>query len=247
RAPWLGRRTVRIILFVLITVLTAAGPVYYLTEGARARDERREHLRLTKRAADGVRALLLEHTPPPGRLLEIGEDRITRRRLALAQFARDVAAPLQAPAMDAAALRALARSAGVADVVLAPTLATLASDLLGAERQRALHAVLAAVSDSGDLVLQDLRIAREAQDSANRLPVQLLRVTMSLLGDATTLTGFSERLARGSDLNPPGDLVAAKLARPAEGVWNRLGWSKTSPPLSLKLTADLIVGRSSGP
>ena len=237
----------RIILFLLITILTAAGPFYYLTAGTRARDERREHLLLTKRAADGVRTLLSEHTPPPTDLLNVGVERIAKRQAVLERFAAEVAAPLQIPALDTEAIRATARAAGVADVVLAPTYATMASDLHGPERLTALHAVVAALRDSGDLVLQDLKIARELQKSENRLPVRLLRITLTLLGDATTLATFTERLAAGSDRNPPGDLVAAKLSRPSEALWNRLGWSKTAPPLSLQLTLDLIVGRSSGP
>lgn len=237
----------RVVLFVLLLILTAAGPWHYLTDGAAARGERRSHLENLARAAAGVRGLLERHTPPSRHLLDRARNRLERRHSALPEFADELTAALSSLPATVERLRQMAMAARVDQRVLAPFLATLAGDPLIGERRRALAAVLAALAESGDLILTNVRVARKLSRPEARLPVTLLGVSLTVLGCATDLTRLSERLAAGSGGHPPGDLIDLILERLPETEWNRLGWTSDSPPLQLKLTADLIVGRETSP
>ena len=237
----------RLVLFLFLLILTAAGPVYYLTEGAAARQERRAHLQSVARAAAGVKGLLAGHTPPSQHLLDHGRDRLEQRQEVLQDFAAAVTATLKSSPPTAETLRLMSTNAGVDDRVLAAFYATLAGDPLAGERRRALAAILAALAESGGLILTEARVSREFSRPEDRLPVNLLGVSLTVLGSATPLIRLSERLTMGSDEYPAGDLIELVLERLPEDEWNRLGWTADAPPLQLKLSADLIVGRETSP
>jgi len=232
----------RLLAFLGLLILTAAGPWYYLTKGAAARAERRSHLESVARAAAGVKGLLDQHGPPSRRLLDLGQERLAARRTALRRFAEEVTAAGTRPPPTAEELRQLARSTGVDERVVAPILATLPGDPLAGERRFALAAVLSALGESGPLILAEARFDRKLARREARLPVKLLGVSLRVLGSATDLIRLSERLAQGSDRHPPADLITLSLKRLPEDAWNRPGFSAEAPPLELRLLAELIVG-----
>ena len=231
----------RSLMFLLLAVLAVIGPVRYLTVAADARESRRVGIEKVREEAAGVRRLIRESAPPA--LPQVAAHRATLDALDArvdAVGARFGVPESAAPTLEH--LETLGQNVGLDTAIQAALLGGIGTGVHAPLRRRAVASILHAVSDAGGATIESVDVAAAPTTRAEAPPLTLLHVGLTALGDPTKLIALSERLVRGGESDPPGDLVEARLEKTSSADWERSVGQSPVPPVRLTLRVELLLG-----
>lgn len=230
----------RSFLFLIVLIVSLIGPYHYLTAGRTARAEHRAHLVGVRKAANDVRALLAKEIPPAASQLDVNRQRLDNVHRLIDRFVSGVRRASVAEMPTDAELIELGRVAQVDAGVLRPVLEVTAAGPDAGGGRIAVRALLHALAESKDLMIESLRIAPRSSP-IGATGVERRNIEFAAVGNPTSAVHMVERLAAGSSEDPPGDIVEVTLDRTSENEWLRPGWEGEEPPMRVTVSVDLIL------
>lgn len=249
----------RFLVITLSLALLVAGPALYMTKGREAREQRIAALEALERHRVELQAEAARGSAPSLNAIEHLRSGLEERR----QQRRTISDRLLsyrtegAPSEDA--LRALAKTAGLDSPRLEPLMRPMPPGELGDQRRHVIRAVLRAFERVGPgcgALVRDLKVGREPIPLDLDPAFRVMRVDLTLSGDASILTRIWDSLLEMYGDEPVSDVVAAKLTVPdprellglgapvqpsATGDSTSEPKTPPGPPLTLVLALDYVV------
>lgn len=249
----------RFVVILISLALLVAGPALYMTKGRAAREQRIAALEALERHRVELQAEAARGSSPSLNAIEHLRSGLEERRTQRRTITERILSYRKEAAPSEETLRALAKTVALDSPRLEPLMRPMPPGELGDQRRHVIRAVLRAFERVGPgcgILVRDLKVAREPSPLDLDPAFRVMRVDLTLSGDASILTRVWDSLLEMHGDEPVSDVAAAKLTVPDPRELLGLGapvqpasagdstsdpQTPSGPPLMLVLALDYVV------